>query len=290
MTNWRDKGPETVAALLEAKQLSGFRRTATASPGEAAVVIRNGEIAGLQTEGRIKTLSVFDRMRSLIGIGSDVKVLMVDTSTFSLSYWLEDPNVPRSREDGESLGLPVLTKDGQLISAQITIDLSVNPEESELILQAMKGQKSLGTQELGNLLKDQLIAQAVVVQVSKYDAAELRGNSDLLKDIDTEANRQLGSKLAGYGLSFEGLHINWGLTQSEASAIEELRRDEEKARAAHDAELTELGMSGSVVAGTVIHGNVTNSTSSGLSGFWTVALVGVVLVGIVVVVMLVSDF
>jgi hypothetical protein len=275
--------------MLDAKQLSGFRRTATASPGEAAVVIRNGEVAGLQTEGRIKTLSVFDRIRSLIGIGPDVKVLMVDTSTFLLSYWLEDPNLPRERKDGDSLGLPVLTKDGQLVSAQISINLSVDAEDSELLHQAMRGQSSLSTLELGNLLKDQIIAQSVGIQISKHNAGDLRGNIELLKTVDSEAGLQLQSRLAGYGLRFEGLHINWGLSQMEATEIENLRRDEEKARAEHEAELADLRMTGSIVGGTIIHGNVTNSTSSGLNGISIVGLVAVVLIGIIAILVLVID-
>jgi PGF-pre-PGF domain-containing protein len=233
VTTWRDRGTETVAALLDAKQLTGFRRTATASPGEAVVVIRNGRVSGLQTEGQIRAVSAVDRFRSVIGLGPDVRVLMVDTTPFSLSYWLEDPNVPRDRTDGESLGLPVLTSDGQMVSAQINIELAVVPDESELLLQAMRGRASIGTYEVGRLLKDQLVAMAVGVQISTHKADELRGNSDLLRGIYEETKTQLESRLNGYGLRLIGLSINWGLTQRESEQIAERRRESELADELH---------------------------------------------------------
>ena len=239
MTNWRDRGTETVAALVEAKQLAGFRRTATASPGEAVVVIRNGRISGLQTEGQIRAVSAVDRFRSIVGLGPDVRVLLVDTTAFSLSYWLEDPNVSRDRSDGESLGLPVLTSDGQLVSAQINLELAVVPDESELLLQAMRGRPSISTYEVGSLLKDQLVAMAVGVQISTYKANELRGNTDLLRDIYDETKSQLESRLNGYGLRLTGLTINWGLTQRESDQIAERRRESELADELHRRTLAE---------------------------------------------------
>lgn len=158
---------------------------------------------------------------------------MVDTTSFSLSYWLEDPDVPRDRTDGESLGLPVLTSDGQLVTAQINLELAVVPDESELLLQAMRGRSSLSTYEVGSLLKDQLIAMAVGVQISAHEANDLRGNSSLLRGIYDETKTQLESRLNGYGLRLIGLSINWGLTQRESEQIAERRRESELADELH---------------------------------------------------------
>ena len=75
MVSWRKHGPDTVASIVDVRGLSGFRKSASAGPFESVVVLKNGVIKDAVTEGRIRTRSVLDAVRSLAGIAPDVQVL-----------------------------------------------------------------------------------------------------------------------------------------------------------------------------------------------------------------------
>ena len=86
MTSWRTYGVDTVAALVAPRELRGLGRSVTVGPNEVAVVTRDGEITNVLSEGKAGTRGVGDLLRALVGRGSEVQVLIADTSPFNLSF------------------------------------------------------------------------------------------------------------------------------------------------------------------------------------------------------------
>ena len=287
MAGWRGDDQFTVATLVDAGKLSGIRKTATVGPYETAVVLKNGEVIEVFSEGRLRIRGFLEALRASAGFAPDTRVLFADLSPFNVSSWLEDPSVPRERSDGDSFGLPVLTRDRQLITAQINLTLSVDPERPELLLRVMRGRESISMSEIGATLRDEVLAKVLAVEIEQLAASEIRGNADLRRNIYDQIKSQLDSTLQGYGLHLDNFFVNWGLTQDEASSIEDRRREEARRQAEHDAELRRLDLEhrGPVeVGGNTIVDGPRRTASGGLSGLWVTAIVVVVIGGIAAVV------
>ena len=99
--NWRVYGTDTVAAVLDKGELTGFFRQAVVRPNEAALVIRNGSIEEVVTETVVRTFGFRDRLAELLGQVRDAQVILVDTSSLYLDSTRArlsgaDPAVPRS--------------------------------------------------------------------------------------------------------------------------------------------------------------------------------------------------
>ena len=223
MTNWRTHGVDTVAAFVPPKELTGLARSVTVGPNEVAVVIRDGEIANVFTEGKAGTRGLGDLLRALAGRGPDIQVLIADTSPFNLSFWLEEPGAPVQPGEGSPFGIPAVTSDGQLITAQVNLTLSVEAEGAELLLRLLRGRRAMATSDVALSIKDELLGKVIALELSKHSAGELRGSDDLLRSVYESLRVQLDSTLSGYGLRLVNFFINWGLSQDEREKIEEQR-------------------------------------------------------------------
>jgi len=115
MNNWRAFGVETVAAVLDAKSFSGLSKSVTVRPTEAAVLIKDGAVVDIFSEGRRSTRSSVEILKSIVGIKSSVEVFIADTTPFNLEFWLEDPSSPASVAERVSFGISALSKDGKAI-------------------------------------------------------------------------------------------------------------------------------------------------------------------------------
>jgi hypothetical protein len=80
---------ETVAGKLEPSELPGFlRKQVVVGPNEAAMVLRDGQPVEVLTEARVKVADVFDRIKSLFGLGPDLQVFFLDLSPFDVVLFL----------------------------------------------------------------------------------------------------------------------------------------------------------------------------------------------------------
>ena len=237
MVGWKGADSDTVATLVDANTLNGLRKTAIVGPFQTAVVVKNGEVTETMTEGRLRTRSFLDVARAAIGLAPETQVLFADLAPFTVSTWLEDPSVPRGRTDGDSFGLPALTRDRQLITAQIGLTLLLDPERPELLLRTMSNRESITGNEIGRMLRDEVLSKVLAVEIEQVDASEIRGNPSLRRTIYDQVKSQLDATLRGYGLQLDNFYVAWGLTQEESSAIEARRREEELRRAEHERRL-----------------------------------------------------
>ena len=87
------------------------------------------------------------------------------------------------------------------------------------------------------MVKDQVLAKAISIELAKITAEEIRGETELLRSMYAQVSLQLESTLRSSGLRFVNFSINWGLTQVEMDVIQERRREEERKQAEHDANM-----------------------------------------------------
>ena len=171
-------------------------------------------------------------------------MLIADTSPFNLSFWLEDPASPVDSGEGSTFGIPALTADGQLITAQVNLTLSVVADNADLLLRLLRGRQSISASNIARSIKDELLAKVIALELSKHSASELRGSEALLRSIYESIRVQLDSTLSGYGLRLVNFFIAWGLSHDEREKIEEQRHQARLRAAQRQKELEEIAASG----------------------------------------------
>jgi len=266
-TNWRAYGSETVAAALDKSDLPGFWRQVTVGPDEAALIIRNGRIEETVTQERVGTSGFGDRFVGLFGRSADVQVVFVSTAPFDLTFYVgkatrsEDGLIDRAGDSSKHVSsfdsrgaesrrhvhdtlerrgqadsdvanvvIRALTADGQIISAQVGLTLSLAIDDAELLSGLLRGKKALGVWDIAALVRDELLSKALVPEIGRITAGEVRGNRGLLERMSHSTEQALRPTFDMWGLTLENFVINWGMTEQEEEEIEQARtRREEQA-------------------------------------------------------------
>ena len=146
--------------------------------------------------------------------------------------------------EGSPFGIPALTADGQLITAQVNLTLSVVPDGAELLLRLLRGRGAISASDVARSIKDELLAKVIALELSKHSAEELRVSEELLRSVYESVRVQLDSTLSGYGLRLANFSINWGLSHDEREQIEEQRHEARLRVAQRRVELEEIRASG----------------------------------------------
>jgi len=263
---WRNN-KNTVASFINPSSLSGLGKKVTVGPYELVVIMRNGEVTEIFEEGQIKTLGVRDSLKRLGGFGPELSVMVVDTSPFILTYWLDNPDVKRHREVEDSFDIPVLTKDSKQISAQVNLTFIVSSDKPHLLMRMMHGSESITKNEIGNYIGDEFLAKSLSREVSKYNSSDLRGNDDLLQQIWNQADMQLDSTLKSYGLNLENIYINWGLVPEETNNQNKSDSENNGINVGRDYKI---------------------ENTSGLSGVTIASILGIVFLGVIILVFILN--
>ena len=191
----------------------------TAWPNQVAIIMRDGRITDVFTEGTRR-----------IGLGflpsGRVQAFIAYTVPFSLTFRLEDEYGLSEWEDGIPLQGVVLTADGRTVTAQFGMSFSVIPEKVDLLLRLSPTGRPIKTSDIGNAIKGELLAKVLTLDIRSYTAAELRGNETLLRSLYDSLRRELHSTLSGYGLQLDNFYANWGLTDPEGDRLGELQHQQ----------------------------------------------------------------
>ena len=187
------------------------------------MVTRNGEMAEVITEGETRTRGLGDFLQGLVWRGPDVQVLVADTSPFKLSFWLEDLRGLERPEESMPFGMHALTADGQLITAQVNLKLSFVPQLADRPLRLLRGRRAIGTFDVARLIKDEMLAKVIALELGKHSAGELRRSDGILRSIYESLKVELDSNLSRYGIRLVSFYINWGVSEDEREKIEEQR-------------------------------------------------------------------
>jgi len=249
-------------------------------------MLKDGRINGVYSEGKFATRTLGELLRSLLGRRQRVESMMVDTSPIKLEFWLGDPASPPGDNRLNSFLLPALTKDKQVIGAQITLGVSIDPQAPELLLGMLKGNTLLTTSDLQDQVKHELLARVIQLELGKHNAEDLRGNDQLIRGLVAQAEIQLEGTLKGYGLRFHSFDISWAVTEEESQQLETRRHEYQIERAKREAEIDQINRTTNpnAEAKIVIGGNYRSDVHSGIGAPWLVLVLAVVLAGIVMIV------
>ncbi len=188
------------------------RPSLTVGPYQAAIVIRDGQVVDVFSQGKKKLP------------GGDVRTHVVSTAPFSLTFWLKDPGDPAEPSQGIALEQPVLTADDQPVTGRIDLTLSVIPGEAERLLQLLgPSRRSITSHDVARAIETELLAKVLALDIHNHTASDLRGNRDLLIGIRDSLQTELTSTLQQYGLRLDNFAVAWGLTLDEQERIADQR-------------------------------------------------------------------
>ena len=131
----------------------------------------------------------------------------------------------------------MLTADGQLVTGQIALTLSVNPDHVERLRQLLGPHGETVTKlDVADTIKGELLAKVLDLDIYRHTSDHLRGNKALLREMDDSLKVELASTISLYGLRLDNFYVNWGLTPDERerlheqrhrSALRQIERDQE---------------------------------------------------------------
>ena len=211
--DWRRQGRYTVLGKIGKDDRKGFRQHVQANADEIVIVRKNGQVTDVYSEERKPTR------------GSGVEVFKVSKTRFNLVFWLGDEDTLATNNKNFTFGLPVLSKDGQIIPARINLWLEVDEELSENILLLLRGQDSLNRYDIATEIREDLLGKVLSLELNQYNFDELRGNRDLLNNLGGAIRREVASSISQFGLKVQDYSINWGLTLEERAAVEQQRHE-----------------------------------------------------------------
>ena len=220
--NWRVYGTDTVAAVLDKGELTGFFRQAVVRPNEAALVIRNGSIEEVVTEKVVRTSGFRDRLLGLLGQPRDAQVIFVDTSPFALEFCLGETS--RGGFGEPAVSIMALSADRQPVTAQVRMTLSVGIDDAELLTRLLRGKAAVAVWDVALLVQDELLAKVLIPRVGQHRADELRGNVALLQQLANWAEHEMSAAAELWGLKVERFFVNWGVTEQERVEIDSARK------------------------------------------------------------------
>ena len=221
-------------------------------PNEAAVIIRDGEIETTLTGTRSNTSGLWDNFKKLWGRSSDLQVIYVDTAPIDLTFYIgkssrqesgtEIGKLSESREDAyktiedrtrarvdkTDLTISALTKDGQHISAEISLTLHVLTNDAQLLTTLLRGGTAIADWDIAALVKDELLAKSFIPIIGQHAGSEIRGNQVLLTHISQSAESLLADKFELFGLELISMRVLWGLTDEDELVIEQGRKEREE--------------------------------------------------------------
>ena len=134
----------------------------------------------------------------------------------------------RERIDSTNLTISALTSDGQNVSAEVTVTVRINTEDAKLLTSLLRGNTAVADWDIGSLVRDELMAKALVPTIGQNSGSDIRGNQDLLNSILHNAQTLLQTKFDLYGLQLINMAIAWGLTEEDELMIEEGKKDREE--------------------------------------------------------------
>ncbi len=107
-TNWRVYDNDTVATKLDGSDLPGFfRKKVIVGPGEAALILRDGELEEFLTESSAAVSDILDRMASIFGFGKDISVYFADLTPINLTIYLGESTLSESTKDEDQVDAEV---------------------------------------------------------------------------------------------------------------------------------------------------------------------------------------
>jgi hypothetical protein len=118
---------------------------------------------------------------------------------------------------------PLLTKDREPIALDVRIRLNFLPQKAEELFKLVNREKSgqLQTGILENLISQELSVRVFAPKLLQHTAEELRKNVEIIGQLQQDAQKEIFSWLANYGIQVNQLSVNPAITDNEIVAVKE---------------------------------------------------------------------
>ena len=234
--DWRVYGPDTVLARVDKSRLGGFAGSLVVEPYEAAILLRDGEVTDVVSQGRFHLLGPLDVTRRVLGVGPRAEAIFASTAPFQLTYYVGQPadrqaqssdepqkgdrlrlTVPQAAaHEASEVSFPALTKDHQVVNAEISFSLRIDLDAAEQALQLLQGRRAIASWDIAQRIKSQFVSNVLTLELGKYTADEIRTDRSVLRGVNEAIRREMESGLRNLGLVLDGgVSIQWGLNETE---------------------------------------------------------------------------
>jgi hypothetical protein len=273
---------QVVIEKLDSSKLSGPFSSVIANPTEAIVLVRDGQVVDVYNEEKLRTLGTGGSLRAAIGMGPEVTALKVDLRPFrvEINFGENAPNVNALPNN-----FRIQDDSGDLVSATLSIEVAFHPDNAQRALWWSGTDNSVTRVDVQEKLM-QPVMSAIQPVIAGSEIKALRTH-----EASMQFSSEIKSKLEGmketYGLGIEDISIVWYQTTNEkaASELDEVEFEAEKAKARSETR----GHKAANGPYTEIHGDVSNTTNSGMGAVWIIVLVVIVFAGIGAVVYLMGS-
>ncbi|MCX6035542.1 MAG: zinc ribbon domain-containing protein [Chloroflexi bacterium] len=203
IAKWKVLGEKVLARLLDATEVNVFRwRGLIVGPGQAAVIIKDGAVQDTITEERCKLGNWTETIKQWFGMGKDYQVLLVSTVPFDVPF-----------------SVNVLTLDHEIVPGEGVIRCSVVTDNAGSLMALLGGRRTLDTVDLLERIKPELQARVFEPTMGGARHDEIRGNINLLRQLEATARAEVQRLLTAWGLRLDSLTVTWGLTEQERMVI-----------------------------------------------------------------------
>ena len=213
-----NEGMREDAILWEGKPDAGFfggRGSLTVMPFEIGIVIRDGEV-----------VDVFESGKRNLPRKGEVRTYVASAKPFDLKFDLKDPLGAGHR--GTDLDQFVLTRDREVVTGSVDLRLRVVPKNVEHLLKLLgPGSGGVTQGDVSDVIKGELQAKVLDLDIHQHTAEELRGNRELFRRMYESVEIEMSSSIRFFGLRLDNFYPNWGLTHEEREGIRERRHEEE---------------------------------------------------------------
>ena len=181
----------------------------TVWPHQVGIVMQDGRVVDIFSEGKKK-----------LPRKGEVRTYVASTSPFDLKFDLKDPFGADHR--GAELDQFVLTRDREVVTGSVDLRLRVVRENVEHLFKLLgPGSGGVTQLDVSDVIKTELQAKVLALDIHKYTSEELRGNRELFAGMYESVKIEMSSSIRFFGLRLDNFYPNWGLTHEEREGIKE---------------------------------------------------------------------
>lgn len=205
-----------VARMMGRSDIHGIlQQDVIVNPGEACIFIKDGKIEDVMTQTRLKDVGggLVNWIKGKFSVGEEISLLFIDTTPIDLQF-----------------PIAATTKDYAEIKGACTVRIQILPENATKIINLMRRAPTKSDSVPGFLwdsvrtgqvltkdviqsrLNEELIAMVFTAQIAQYNAPEFRGNVEVLRNMENQAQVEMRKTLEMWGLSLLRLFTVWGKT------------------------------------------------------------------------------
>ncbi len=221
---WNEGNPNIIARIVPKREImqesKGFKifgfnigfKQAIVGPGEIALFIKNGKVVETVSQDKMTDLSqgFLSTLGNMFGGGDDFLILFATLAQIDYLF-------PIGKEADDQCPQ---TADAYPMRGSSIFEFQVDPNNAVKIIPLMRSSGML----LKNALVNRLFFETNVVVfenlIAKYNAADFKGNMEIIRNIENVAQIELQKTFTNYGVMLNKLITKWERNDFEKAQLE----------------------------------------------------------------------